>query len=133
MATLVGTTTSRGTGSIARFRMPLLPKNNKRKRGRPRIRSAPPVINTDKCKQKWKQWTDKDTEAAMKSVNDENTPILQAAKKHGVPKSTLHDRISGKVCHGNKPRPKPLLSSIEESEFANFLVEVAQAGYGKTR
>ena len=76
---------------------------------------------------------DKDMESAMKSVTDENTPILQAAKKHGVPKSTLHDRISGKVSHGDKPGPKPLLSSIEESEFANFLVEVAQAEYGKTR
>ena len=25
----------------------------------------------------------------MKSVTDENTPILQAAKKYGVPESTL--------------------------------------------
>ena len=33
----------------------------------------------------------------------------------------------------NHAGPKPLLSSIEESEFANFLMEVAQAGYGKTR
>ena len=97
MATLVGTTTSQGTGLIFRSRMPLLPKNNKRKRGRPRTRLAPPVINTDKCKQKQKQWTDKDMEAAMESVTDENTPILQVTKKHSVPKSTLHDRISGKV------------------------------------
>ena len=45
----------------------------------------------------------------------------------------MHDRISGKVSHGDKPGPKPLLSAVEEGEFANFLVEVAQAGYGKTR
>ena len=56
----------------------------------------------------------------MKSVTDENSPILQAAKKYDVPKSTLHDRISGKVHHGDKPGPKPLLSAVEESEFANF-------------
>jgi len=67
-------------------------------------------------------------EAAVNSVTDESIPILQAAKKHDVPKSTLHDRISGKVCHGDRPEPKPLLSSIKESKFANFLVEVAQAG-----
>ena len=52
--------------------------------------------------------------------------------EHGFPKSTLHDRISGKVSHGDKPGPKPLLSAVEESEFAKFLVEVTQAGYGKT-
>ena len=63
------------------------------------------------------------------------TPLFYEllSKKHGVPKSTLHDRISGKVSHGDKPGPKPLLSAVEEGEFANFLVEVAQAGYGKTR
>ena len=69
----------------------------------------------------------------MKAVTDENTPISRAAKDHGVPVSTLHDRISGKVSHGDKPGPKPLLSAVEEQEFATFLVEVSQAGYGKTR
>ena len=71
--------------------------------------------------------------AAMKSIIDENTPVSRAAKIHGVPKSTLHDGISGKVCHGDKPGPEQLLSPVEEEEFANFLIEVAQAGYGKTR
>ena len=50
-----------------------------------------------------------------------------------MPKLTLHDHISGKVCHGDKPGPEQLLSPVEEEEFANFLIEVAQAGYGKTR
>jgi len=69
----------------------------------------------------------------MKAVTDENTPLSQAAKDHGVPFSTLHDRISGKVSHGDKPGPKPLLSAVEEQEFVTFLVEVSQVGYGKTR
>jgi len=64
----------------------------------------------------------------MKAVTDENT---RADKDHGVPVSTLHDRISGKVSHGDKPGPKPLLLVVEEQEFATFLVEVSQAGkYG---
>ena len=33
----------------------------------------------------------------------------------------------------DKPGPEQLLSSVEEEEFANFLIEVAQVGYGKTR
>ena len=71
--------------------------------------------------------------AAMKSVINENTPILQAAKMHGVLKSTLHDRISGNVVHGDKPGPDPLLSPAEEEELSNFLIEVAQTGYGKNQ
>ena len=34
-----------------------------------------------------KQWINKNMEAAMKAVTDENTPISQAAKDHGVPVS----------------------------------------------
>jgi len=69
----------------------------------------------------------------MKAVIDENIRISQAAKDHGVPVSTLHDRISGKVSHGDKPGPKPLQSAVEEQQFSTFLVEFSKAGYGKTR
>ena len=71
-------------------------------------------------------------EAAINSVVDENTPVLQAARKYGIPKSTLHDRISGKVQHGKKLGPSLLLSAAEE-EFSSFLIEVSQADYEKTR
>jgi len=49
---------------------------------------------------KWKQWSNEDMENAMYAVIDKKSmPLLPAANKHGVPKSTLHDRISGKVKH----------------------------------
>ena len=57
-------------------------------------------------------------EAAISSVIDENTPISQAAWKHGIPRSTLYDRISGKVKHGDKPGPKQSFSATEEEEFS---------------
>ena len=105
-----------------------------KKRGRPRSKSAPvAAVSIEKCGKKRKQWSNEAMKAAMKSVSDENTPVSQAAKIHGVPKSTLHDRISGKVYHGDKPGPEQLLSPVEEEEIANFLIEVAQAGCGKTR
>jgi len=59
-------------------------------------------------------------ENAIHNVTDGNMPVLQAAKKHGVPKSTLHYQISGKVSRGDKSGPKPLLTAAEESEFADF-------------
>jgi len=72
-------------------------------------------------------------ENAIHDMTDGNMPVLWAAKKHGLPKSSLHDRISGKVSHGDRPGPKPSLTAAEESEIGDFLVEVSQAGYGKTR
>ena len=51
----------------------------------------------------------------------------------GVTKSTLHDQISGKVTHGDKPRQISLLSAAEESKLGNILVKVSQDGYCKTR
>ena len=46
-----------------------------------------------------------------------------------VPKSTLHDRISGNVTHGDKPGPDQLLSSAEEEELSNFLIEVRSTSW----
>ena len=106
--------------TIVRSRIPLQPllPKNKSKRGRPRSKSAPAVLNTQKEKgKKRKQWTNEEMENAIHDVTDRSMPVLWAAKKHGIPKSTLHDRISGKVSHGEKPGPKPLLTATEESEF----------------
>ena len=46
---------------------------------------------------------------------------------------TLYDRIVGNVCHGTNPGPRPYLSKCEEKDLSDFLVEVAKAGYGKSR
>ena len=50
---------------------------------------------------------------------------------YGIPRSTLHDHVSGRVTH-SKPGPKPYLS-LEEEELANFLLKCARIGYPKTR
>ena len=59
--------------------------------------------------------------------------VKRAADDHGVPVSTLRDRISGRVVHGTKPGPKPYLSGEEEKELSSFLKSRANVGYGKTR
>ena len=48
----------------------------------------------------------------------------QAADLHGVPLSTLKDRLSGRVLHGTNPGPQPYLSSEEDSELAAYFVEL---------
>lgn len=70
--------------------------------------------------------------AAIEAVENGCGPN-QAAKEHGVPKSTLKDRLSGRVVHGTKPGPRPYLNKEEENELADYLVQSAQMGYGKTR
>ena len=111
---------------------PLLPKHQE-KQGRPQSKSAPATINVEKCGKKREHWANEVMVAVMKSVTDENTPILQAARMHGISKSTLHDHISENVTHDDKPGPDQLLSPAEEEELSNFLIRIAQAGYRKTR
>ena len=63
----------------------------------------------------------------MKAVQ----PITTAARVHGVPKTSLHNRIKGKVIHGVKPGPKQYLSVEEETELAKFAIEAASVSFGK--
>lgn len=50
--------------------------------------------------------------AAMDSVLKKGLSGNKAADLHGVPRSTLKDRLSGRVIHGVKPGPKPYLMKI---------------------
>ena len=59
--------------------------------------------------------------------------VLRTAKQFGVPWQILGDRVSGKVVHGTNLGPKPFLMPVEEKGLSNFIVDVAKAGYGKTR
>ena len=59
--------------------------------------------------------------------------VNAVARSHGVPKTTLKDRISGRVVHGSKPGPHQYLTNEEEKNLAHYLEEVADIGYGKTR
>ena len=50
-----------------------------------------------------------------------------------MPRTTLQDRVKGRVKHGDKPGPSTYLTSAEEEELEVFSMEVAKVGYGKTR
>ena len=57
----------------------------------------------------------------------------RAAKLHGVPCTTLKDRLSGRVRHGSRPGPKPCLDDQEDHALAEHLEQAAEVSYGKTR
>jgi len=82
---------------------------------------------------KRKQWSEESMTAALDEFKKGKHSINKIAVLYGVPKSTLHDRISGRVEHGTKSGPRPYLDAEEERQLANHLVKVAKLGYGKTR
>ena len=78
------------------------------------------------------QWSNQAMLDAMKAVQD-GSPITTAARVHGVPKTSLFNRVKGRVIHGVKPGPKQYLSTEEETELAEFAIEAASVGCGQTR
>lgn len=57
-----------------------------------------------------------------------------AAKLHGVPISTLRDRVAHRVSIDTlKSGPDPVLSQEEEAKLCAHLKSLAEVGYGYTR
>ena len=65
------------------------PRKRRRDKSTQRAPSPPP-------KKRRKQWTDEAMVAAMEAVRN-GAAIKRAAVDHGVPRSTLQDRIGGRV------------------------------------
>ena len=80
----------------------------------------------------YKSWTDPGLSKALAAI-DEGFSIRKVAEMYGIPKSTLHDHVSGKVAYGSKCGPDPYLDLEEEEELANFLVRSAGIGYPHTK
>ena len=80
----------------------------------------------------YRQWENISMQKALKEV-EQGMPLRRAAERYGVPKSTLHDRVVGKVVFEASSGPDPFLSREEEEELASFLIGVANIGYPHTR
>ena len=78
-------------------------------------------------------WTDDSMLKAMEAVKEGKMGVNRAALEHGVPRTTLKDRIAGRVIHGTNMGPKPYLTHDEEEELVKFLIQCSKMGYGKTR
>ena len=66
----------------------------------------------------------------MKAVED-GEKVSTAARSFGVPRITLYDRVTGRIPHGKKPGPDPYLTTEEETELRDFLIETSDYGYGE--
>ena len=56
--------------------------------------------------------------------------VRRAAEEYGIPRSTLHNRVSGKVPFGAKSDTHRYLNLTEELELASFL---SGLGHSKTK
>ena len=80
-----------------------------------------------------RKWSDEAMQKAITAVEHEGISLRRAAEMYGIPRSTLHDHVTGQVEHGALPGPSPYLSREEEEELVTFLIRCAGIGYPHTR
>ena len=84
-------------------------------------------------RKKYRQWTEESMVGALKAVKEGTMGLNRAATEFGVPKTTLKNRVSGRVTHGCKAGRATYLTHAEEEEFYESLVVCASIGYPKRR
>ena len=80
----------------------------------------------------YKGWKEDNMVRAVDSVLKKDTSIRKAAKEYDIPKSTIADRISGRVLMGAVSGPNRYLNAQQEEELVHFLIECASIGYPRS-
>ena len=70
---------------------------------------------------------------AYEAVVSKQMSLRRAAEEYGIPRSTLHDKVSGKVALHSKKDHKRHLTDEEELAVIEFLEGCASVGYAKSR
>ena len=71
-------------------------------------------------------------EKAISAVTKEGLSIRRAVLQFNVPKSSLGDRVSGRVAHGTMSGPPKYLTDAQEIKIVHFLTRTAAIGYPKS-
>lgn len=72
-------------------------------------------------------------ERALIEVKSGRCTVRQAAKEFGVPKSSLGDRVSGRVAPGSRSGPAQLITSAEEELLVEFSLYMSKHGFPLTK
>ena len=91
------------------------------------------TATTPKRPVKYESWNESHLYSAYLAHVKEGMSVRRAAEAYGVPKSTLQDRVIGKVCFSAKSGPSKFLTDEEESELVNFLCGCAAVVYAKSK
>lgn len=91
--------------------------------------SVPLVFTQHNQRDKYKNWTESRIAKALEAVNSQGLTIRRAAEGFDIPKSTLHDRASGRVLAGATSGPPQYLTDEEEDELEAFLSGAAKPNH----
>ena len=80
-----------------------------------------------------RNYTEESMLKAYETVQKGDLGIRRASEMYGVPRTTLQDRISGKVPLNARCGSGRLLTDEEESRLADFLIGCSTIGYAKSR
>ena len=70
---------------------------------------------------------------AMNDVRVGGPSIRKSAKKWGIKRTTLQDRLSGLVEMNRRRGPPPILTMQEENQFTDWLIVMANQGFGVSK
>ncbi|XP_012722624.2 uncharacterized protein si:rp71-1d10.8 [Fundulus heteroclitus] len=84
-------------------------------------------------RRKKKKWTEEAMERALTEVKSGRRTVRQAAKEFAVPKSSLGDRVSGRVAPGSRSGPARLITSADEKLLVEFSLYVSEHGFPLTK
>lgn len=84
-------------------------------------------------RKKKKKWTEEAMERALVEVKSGRCTVRQAAKEFGVPKSSLGDRVSGRVAPGSRSGPAQLITTAEEELLVEFSLYMSKHGFPLTK
>ena len=86
-----------------------------------------------KRERKTRKWTPEAMEQAMQEVEAGRLTCRQAAKRFGVPKSSLNDRVSGRVASDCVHSRGPLLTPADENSLVEYCLYSASHGFPLTK
>lgn len=72
-------------------------------------------------------------ERALVEVKSGRCTVRQAAKDFGVPKSSLGDRVSGRVTPGSRSGPAQLITAADEELLVEFSLYMSKHGFPLTK
>ena len=82
---------------------------------------------------KRKLWSQDAMKEAVLSVSERGKGLREASRMYNVPVETLRRRVTGAVEIECKPGPPTVLTKEEELKVYEYLVSMADMGYGLTR
>ena len=81
---------------------------------------------------KTREWTEQQMEKAIQNVTNGILGVRRAALEYQVPRLTLSNCVTRRVCPGAAPGPPKYLCEEEEEELVKWIAGCAEVGYAKS-